>query len=137
MCCLCHTYLFCSGVHIKHPCFVAIWGQIEVDVVTQRSFSAVYKHSLTCIYTSAFFLPVNFLSTACWLRERLLLALRRNHMVVPLNMICRQILFSHSSVNTWILHSYSTMWWKKLFPGHQKRTSAFFPPLTYLFPFLL
>lgn len=86
--CSVSTYIWSCFMYSSQTqsCLVAIWGRLEVDDVTQRSFSGVYEHSLTCIYTSAFFFPVNFLSTVCWLKKRLLLALRRNHTLVSLNM---------------------------------------------------
>lgn len=124
------TYIWSCFMYSSQTqsCLVAIWGRLEVDDVTQRSFSSVYKHSLSCIYTSAFFFLVNFLSTVCWLRKRLLLALRRNHTLVSLNMksFFWQILFSYLRVNTWISHSYSNNVVKESFPGHRKRTSTFF-----------
>lgn len=72
--CSVSTYPWSCCSSQTSSCLVVIWGWLEVDDVRQRYFSGVYKHSLTCIYTSAFFFPVNFLSTVCQLRKRLLLA---------------------------------------------------------------
>lgn len=58
-------YVCCSGVHISGYRKTALpFSDLRMDRgVAQIFFSVVYKHLLTCIYTSAFFLPVNFFSS--------------------------------------------------------------------------